>query len=499
MQNIDHEVYDDDELDSAWSDYVAMLHKPAQSLHDEIKKKIEDRERKTLIDLQTHIRGLSQARFELEDAVDMDSVEDSSSSSSSESESDAAESETETETGTVKILDTPTSECLRSMSPSPSPMSLHLCNKPRLIASAKSEPSTPIKNALGAQPQQHRRNRSNQAQLRSPLYMKRRTGTMVNLTSLKDDSDDSYDSDSDSDSDSATDNDEMKMQSSQAPSNTLSSPSDNNLKKKDIVGQDCHDSDSAAENAVLSANYSQDSSAESTSSESEHSSLVDDDDQIDGAGFICLEHGDEARPRKHYKVESVDSVFSEGQYERELQALKEELDQFKRRNLSHAQHSNTKERILLSVLNIEEDEIDIDASELTQCALQAIDSHQSMKEENRMEVAKQRGTRCNTSVPEPVEVPSLLQLTYSDPQRKPPPPRKLDPYSLEFGGFEPDDYDWGDDIPEGECIDDDEMSLRDRRIQCLVVIAIEYSFCSIADLTSEQNELLLLHQQSLRF
>ena len=47
--------------------------------------------------------------------------------------------------------------------------------------------------------------------------------------------------------------------------------------------------------------------------------------------------------------------------------------------------------------------------------------------------------------------------------------------------------------------DDKELSLRNRRIQYLVVMAIENGYCTISDLTYKQNELLLLHQQSLIF
>merc|ERR1711902_15816 len=78
--------------------------------------------------------------------------------------------------------------------------------------------------------------------------------------------------------------------------------------------------------------------------------------------------------------------------------------------------------------------------------------------------------------------------------------RKLaDPYDEEWNGLDPDDYVWYDNVPEGQCYDDKELSLRNRRIQYLVIMAIENHYCSISDLTYKQNELLLLYQQSLVF
>ena len=77
--------------------------------------------------------------------------------------------------------------------------------------------------------------------------------------------------------------------------------------------------------------------------------------------------------------------------------------------------------------------------------------------------------------------------------------RLADPYDEEWNGLDPDDYVWYDNVPEGSCYDDKELSVRNRRIQYLVVMAIENEFCSITDLTYKQTELLLLHQQQLRF
>lgn len=74
-----------------------------------------------------------------------------------------------------------------------------------------------------------------------------------------------------------------------------------------------------------------------------------------------------------------------------------------------------------------------------------------------------------------------------------------DPYNEEWNGLDPDNYIWYDNVPEGECYDDKELSLRNRRIQYLVVMAIENQYCTISDLTYKQNELLLLYQQSLIF
>jgi len=75
--------------------------------------------------------------------------------------------------------------------------------------------------------------------------------------------------------------------------------------------------------------------------------------------------------------------------------------------------------------------------------------------------------------------------------------RLADPYDEEWNGLEPENYAWDDDLEEGACLDDREMSVRDRRIQYLVVMAIDNEFCTISDLTYEQNELLLLYQDSM--
>eukprot|EP01083_Nonionella_stella_P204371 745071_1 len=85
------DIYHGDELDSEWGKYVASLHENNHIINKKYrdKKRIIQRERETMINLQKHVRGLSRARFELEDAA-VDSFDDSSS-----------------DTGTVNIINTP--------------------------------------------------------------------------------------------------------------------------------------------------------------------------------------------------------------------------------------------------------------------------------------------------------------------------------------------------------------------------------------------------------
>merc|ERR1711933_305562 len=151
------------------------------------------------------------------------------------------------------------------------------------------------------------------------------------------------------------------------------------------------------------------------------------------------------------------SFESELQYDEELEALKQELNDFKKRNLNNSRRSKSHHEQLLSVLNISDD--GIAGEELEKCAETAMNKYHCMK------VKKQR--------------------------------KKLaDPYEEEWNGLDPSNYAWFDDVSEGKCYDDCLMSLRERRMQYLVVMAIENQYCSIFDLTDHQNELLLLHQKS---
>ncbi len=79
------DIYHDDELDSEWGKYVASLHENNSLITKKYrdKKRVIQRERETMINLQKHVRGLSRARFELEDAA-IDSFDDNSSQSNSD-------------------------------------------------------------------------------------------------------------------------------------------------------------------------------------------------------------------------------------------------------------------------------------------------------------------------------------------------------------------------------------------------------------------------------
>jgi len=180
------------------------------------------------------------------------------------------------------------------------------------------------------------------------------------------------------------------------------------------------------------------------------------------------------------KSSSID-VISDIQYDEELEALKQELNQFKRRNNNDLRRTRSQEQILLSVLNI--DQKDIDAEQLEKCTKNAINKYNTMtlREKRRIERTKNMKTKNNDK-----------QKSKQKKRR-----RKLaDPYEQEWNGLDPDDYQWFDNVPEGECYDDKELSLRNRRIQYLVVMAIENNYCTISDLSYDENELLLKYQCS---
>merc|ERR1719203_992408 len=71
-------LFDDDQLDDEWAQYVASMQQ-TESRRDLEKKSIVKREQETMQNLQRHIRGLSRARFVLADAVSSDLFDDISS------------------------------------------------------------------------------------------------------------------------------------------------------------------------------------------------------------------------------------------------------------------------------------------------------------------------------------------------------------------------------------------------------------------------------------
>ena len=198
---------------------------------------------------------------------------------------------------------------------------------------------------------------------------------------------------------------------------------------------------------------------------------------------------------------------------------------------------------MLSVLNI--DEQTIDAEQLEHCTKKAIDAYNSMMERNEQQIGRKKSQNdildevhaldpkdrlfefpqspvVMTPIPES-PMPSIADLKKQDDKylmtngqltrtvrnhsnnkkrkslkkRRKKNRRLADPYNEEWNGLDPDDYIWYDNVPEGQCYDDNELSLRDRRVQYLVVMAIENNYLSISDLSHKQNELLLLYQQSL--
>eukprot|EP01084_Bolivina_argentea_P296802 511224_1 len=303
-----------------------------------------------MINLQQHLRSLSRARIELEDAA-VDSLDDTDSSS-------------ESETGTVNIVGTPITDRL-----------LHL----ECCSGSDSDDSAPVPSFPSFPPSSHHKQ---QRVMLEPID--------INMTDK--------------------------------------STSDANHDIESI-----YDSQDSEVNDTHCLNDSSDSSVSPKSCSSKSSSM---------------------------------DPIHELQYDQELEALKEELNQFKRKNFKRLRRTRSEEEVLLSVLSI--DKKDIDKKQLEKCAKKAIQKYNSW---------------------------SMTQ-----PRKKKKPTRRLaDPYEEEWNGLNPDDYVWFDNVPEGQCYDDKELSLRNRRMQYLVVMAIHNNYCSISDLTYKQNELLLLYQQSLNF
>lgn len=203
--------------------------------------------------------------------------------------------------------------------------------------------------------------------------------------------------------------------------------------------------------------------------------------------------------------------------------------------------TRSREEVLLSVLNI--DQKDIDAKQLEECGQSAFTKYTTMTAEEK-KAAKLGAKRGSRSLSRTMSQSLIIEshsnqlmnnahfLRYVDDENSMSPSTDTissdlavpfesliannvndrenvvetskardgplaDPYDEEWNGLDPDNYFWDDDLPEGDCYDDEEFSLRDRRTQYLVVMAIENQYCSISDLTYEQNELLLMYQDSM--
>lgn len=97
-------VFEDDQLDSEWAQYVASLQQDDESRRNREKKDLVQRDAMTMNNLQRHIRGLSRARFVLTDAINSDLFDDSCTSSSSDDDGTSISPQT------VRILPTPLAE-----------------------------------------------------------------------------------------------------------------------------------------------------------------------------------------------------------------------------------------------------------------------------------------------------------------------------------------------------------------------------------------------------
>ena len=268
------DLYTDDELDNEWARYVASLNQKEElEKKTRERKSIEARERETMINLQRHVRGLSRARFELEDAA-IDSFDDSSS-----------ETETETETGTVNILPTPISnndndddddddDDIIAPTPTESEICVSLINNNSKHSSRRSSKSISRKssfiiNSCSTSSTPTKSHSSNHYKSAYPILKPISTDT-TDITS-------------------------------RSPSGSNNDPYNTKLDEIESI-QDLQDSDSA-DNKLISINYSNDSHNDYGSSSSSSSSSSDDDDQDND--------------------------------NQELELLKKELNQFKTRNFSN--------------------------------------------------------------------------------------------------------------------------------------------------------------------
>lgn len=502
---MNHEqVFDDDELDSEWAQYVASLQQDDQSQRNRHKENIVKREQETMNNLQRHIRGLSRARFVLTDAINSDIFDDTCSSSDDEgvlksnqiamalptplAESNFREfhsEESDEESCCHADSDEHGLSDSESIAPLPQQSSLFLQHS---LSSLSRKSSRHIRSG-GVTP--YSPNTPLSSLLEKRLSIKDCNGTHRTMDPLIDDRD-----------------------------------SEDYLDVLDAVdSQDSEEYEVNDSHSLLSANGSRDSQYECSGSDEE-------DAETRSSKFSpsnCSNpSNDSSRPSE--------DEMPELHYDEELEALRKELNAFKRKNRQshHLRRTKSREEVLLSVLNI--DHKTIDAEQLEKCTENAMAKYNTMAREEK-KAAKRRSKIVSRSLSQSlmiesncnqlVNTGSLLQCVDDErsmslsPETVSPafndniaavtvdtdsPSEKMekeklsdrplaDPYDEEWNGLDPDDYFWDDDCPEGDCYDDDKMSVRDRRVQYLVVMAVDNGFCSISDLTYEQNELLLMYQE----
>jgi len=499
------DLYRDDELDSEWARYVASLNadSSAHSRRIRERRKIERRERESMTHLQRHVRALSRARFELTADAAIELFDGDSSSDS--------------DTGTVNVLDTPISRLdveleldlgklhdLDTDTDSEAQSDSESINLASSDSDSDAVPPTPTEpprvrpKHKSAMPPISITHHNNHAHHHHTQHQKAQS--------------------TDGDDGDGGDTDPYNVAHAHCDFLSVHDSADSEI--------DINDSHS-----VLSANHSHDSHDIHASEPSES----DDDSKsfkLSTASSRSVSTGSTKSPRPHAQGQPepdlADAHMAEHmgldldvdiEYDAELEALKRELSHFQRRNRHNLRMRRTKSReeVLLSMLKINCS--GLDGAELEQCTQSAIDKYHAA------EWRSPSSAKSMTPIPElhpdryllesgqlsPVPVPvepctadstdspaeALPSMDTLQRERKQTARRLADPYGEEWNGLDPDDYMWHDPLPEGECYDDDELSLRDRRVQYLVVMAVENKYCDISDLTYSQNELLLMHQQSL--
>jgi len=469
------DLYADDELDSEWAQYVASLNTESNSnsRRNREKRKIVRSERESMTNLQKHVRGLSQVSFRLTADAAIQLFDGESSSDS------------DTETGTVNILSTPISRRDKLIdfdvidTDTDTDTESHSDSDSDSIDLASSDsdsdavPPTPTETPQSRPKSHHKAMRAMRPiDIANDNHKKETDADPYNIGLSDADLNESRDSETELDLD-INDN------------HSLFSTNDND-NDNDSRDHHCDPSDSDDDSKSFKLSTSRSSSM--TKSPRPHQTL----DPLE-------------RARLEMESEMEMEMDIDVEYDAELEALKKELSHFQRRNrqTSRMRRTKSREEVLLSVLKIDCDAVD--GADLSKC------THSALSKYNAAEW-RSPSPATMTPIPElhperyllesgqlspvPVSVQSMESKEKERGTRKE--VRRLaDPYSEEWNGLDPADYLWCDAVPEGECFDDDELSLYDRRVQYLVVTAIDEGYCDISDLSYSQNELLLMHQDSL--
>jgi len=485
------QVFADDQLDSEWAQYVASLQQNDQTQRNRDKENIVKKEQETISSLVHHIRGLSRARFALSDAINSDLFDDTFSSSDDEGAPRSIKQPLSTPLAESNLHDLHCDEsdaesCSHADDEHPSSDS-----ESESIAPLPDQPALSLRHSISSL------SRNSSRHIRSGGVTPYSPTTPLSSFLGK-----------------------MSMTDCKGKHRIMKPLIDDRDSEEYLDSQDSDDYEVNDSHSLFSANGSRDSQYDCSGSDEEGSSKF-------SPSYCSNPSNDSSRPSE--------DEMPELHYDEELENLRKELNAFKRKNRQSHRMRRTKsqEEVLLSVLNI--DHKDIDAEQLEQCTENAMTKYNTMAREDKKEAERRSRSmsrsrsqslmiesHCNQLInnahflqcvddersmslsaqpaifppafTDTVDTESNLEKMENEKASNRP---LADPYDEEWNGLNPDDYQWDDDCAEGDCYDDNEMSVHDRRVQYLVVMAVENGFCSISDLTYEQNELLLLYQDSM--